>query len=989
MDHPRTSSVATASSATDNTSTSTNPNQTNTASNPTTSTNTTNIPNTSNSSKSSISSRNSGDCLHNNNSTDNKNHNNINTSNTLNTINLSNSSDDSDMDVDLDDEENDNVTINASSVSPSTDLLMDSDNTNNTLRGSGVNTHSNSTLFKQFDSRTGQFLRDHTDDTPSTEINNDTTVLNNSNTNISQGSNIESSSTVLLPTPLQRDSKKTNFPTTTTTTASNQTTLNNIPPALNFFSNMKSRSYSVPTILHSSLKRLSTNNNIYTHPMGGNPHIIMKKKVSKNIYTSNNGNINSNDHGHHHHHHHHHRHNSRHATKNIRIPSNSTSDSTSTSSSNSSTPTSDTRNKSDDSNSNIASSVSLKNAIIFNQQGLISSTNNHNVITLQDRINYFNTQKSTKLNMSLPPINLQCLKEIDLQEIVKNPQLRHDIIFDPLLQFRPNLDGERGVKKRQISDSYWNDIETELIIYMNQPSLFNYHCTRLVPLFDTLRDILLTIVPQREYQQIMNILDTGLNVQSLVKSGATWSNMNDLSTWLAQLFNHHCAPMRDSWVDKMKMKFDDAMEEQSMTKLIEGFKLIFQILEAMKLDIANHQIRLLRPALLSNAVEFERQYFNSLMNGVYVSDNNSKDNKNINNNTNKNFLLKSSLVWFKEKFNDYSPSIQKTETDDKKSIPDIYRISIKAIISLLSCRKMVREYPTSLSFDHARLILLRADIRQLVCLLVCRLLFQQLVANDKDLLPEAKRYILTNYDNNKLQNEIISIITDEHGNCRWTKNTLSIAVHLCKVINDLTLEYEEQKSNKTSNLGITANKDQKRDFNTMNASSSTPGNIPTLDSQKITFAKSWLSKQTQPLSEIYGVLENRVFTTLENSIFDKAECTMDGRVKQDFVYLYNPVSEGTLSSGNGTDGLLSDASSSIQGDNNKISGFSGKDTNKLLPFKPLPSSSKTKSNNNIMAITDMEQFENIYRHLYTIINLHWSVFGSHYIDILGDKVKTV
>lgn len=50
---------------------------------------------------------------------------------------------------------------------------------------------------------------------------------------------------------------------------------------------------------------------------------------------------------------------------------------------------------------------------------------------------------------------------------------------------------------------------------------------------------------------------------------------------------------------------------------------------------------------------------------------------------------------------------------------------------------------------------------------------------------------------------------------------------------------------------------------------------------------SWLSKQTQPLSEVYGVLENRVFKSLEDSISSKSECTIDGRVKQDFVYLYN------------------------------------------------------------------------------------------------------
>ena len=138
-------------------------------------------------------------------------------------------------------------------------------------------------------------------------------------------------------------------------------------------------------------------------------------------------------------------------------------------------------------------------------------------------------------------------------------------------------------------------------------------------------------------------MDTELNVQNLVKSGNVWSVMNDLASWLAQLFNHHCAPMRDAWVDKMQSKFENAMQTQPMTELIENFKSIFQVLEAMKLDIANHQIRLLRPALLSNTVEFERKYFNSLMEGIYLIDFNTNDSSI---NDGRKFLLKSSLMWF-------------------------------------------------------------------------------------------------------------------------------------------------------------------------------------------------------------------------------------------------------------------------------------------------------------------------------------------------------
>lgn len=46
----------------------------------------------------------------------------------------------------------------------------------------------------------------------------------------------------------------------------------------------------------------------------------------------------------------------------------------------------------------------------------------------------------TSLN---PPITRSTLRELDLSEILRNPQLRHDCVHDLNLMFRPNYDGER------------------------------------------------------------------------------------------------------------------------------------------------------------------------------------------------------------------------------------------------------------------------------------------------------------------------------------------------------------------------------------------------------------------------------------------------------------------------------------------------------------------------------------------------------------------
>lgn len=759
-----------------------------------------------------------------------------------------------------------------------------------------MNTDTEGNIFKQFDSKTGQFLRAQP------------LVKSKIGNSYRQPSNLN--------------------PITVSTASS-----------FKYLNKGKFRSHSVPTISHSSLRRLTNCNNhahYHYHQHQNNSMFNNAGVKKKKLLRSNFNNHNNTTHC---------------IISGEPITTYKNSASIKEDKDEKNLGSSSASSAAQRSTDQIRNQSSLRKAILLCQNQ--STTPKYQDLTLQERITFITSQTAP---IPAPPINLQCLKEIDLQEIVKNPQLRHDIIFDPLLQFRPNLDGERGIKKRQLADKYWNDVENEIYVYSQRPDVFHYDNTRLVPLFDTLREVLLTIVPQREAHVINNILDTELNVQELLKGSLIMSN---LSEWLAQLFKHHCAPMRDAWVDKMSGKFKDAEKQSSLSKLIDGLRLVFQILEAMKLDIANHQIRVLRTALLSNSVEFEKQYFQSLM-------------------TSNRINLKSSLVWFDKKF-DESDTLGLLPKG-KVSPQDVYKVCVRGVTSLLSCRKMVREYPTSLSFDHARLILLRADIRQIVCLLICRLLFKQLVANDTSIGKPTKDYITTSYTTKRLKTEIVSIITDDHGNCRWTKNTMSIAIHLCKVINDLKAEYSRTLSDEAQGIaGLPS--------------------TPTLDTTKIDFAKSWLSRQTQPLSEVYGVLENRVFKSLEESIFKRSGCTMDGRVKHDFIHLCSNINASNTSSSampsatstshaesmmtpmhQGVQNPISLQPQSLKGSAAGISSFTDS-------REPVTTVSSSDSNSNMFHGIEMEEFDNVYRHLYTVINFHWSVFGCHYLEFVAGKME--
>ncbi|ODV82033.1 Tcp11-domain-containing protein [Suhomyces tanzawaensis NRRL Y-17324] len=467
----------------------------------------------------------------------------------------------------------------------------------------------------------------------------------------------------------------------------------------------------------------------------------------------------------------------------------------------------------------------------------------------------------------LPPINLQSLKEIDLHEILKNPQLRHDILFDPQLQFRPNLDGERGKRKKSIIDKYWLEILKECGQFFKtnpQPAPIKIH--RLPILFTTLRDILLSLLPTKDRQQVNEIMDIELLIQQLNRGSFDFVEM---SKWLGDVFKSHCAPMRDQWVVEMHQKFVDAYTKNSVDYLVGGLRMIFQILEAMKLDVANHQIRILRPVLIETAVDFERDYFQSLINHQKIN-------------------INDSLNWFYKKFVKKSKSNVIVDEENQEMIINdtvLKPVIVSSIIDLLSCRQMATEFPSTLAFDHTRLVLLRADVRQLVCVQLCVVLFKQLVLLSKKKNPSIPSATLLAPANIlKVQQQILAIVTDDNGNIKWTKNISSISLQLVK--------------------------------NVMGTSSSLPPDM-------VDFSYNWLIKHIQPSSEVYGLMEGKIFKDLLNEI--------------------------------------------VANMGNEESSTYSKDE--------ATSESSTSSANN-----GASELKNIAARIATLVRFHWNVFGNYYIE---------
>lgn len=402
----------------------------------------------------------------------------------------------------------------------------------------------------------------------------------------------------------------------------------------------------------------------------------------------------------------------------------------------------------------------------------------------------FGCSKPTKPKAAapLPPVNINSLREIDLAEIFKNPRLRHDIVFDPQLQFRPNLDGERGKRKRQSTQRYWDGITAEVEgVWAAADSEF----ASLTTLFTTLRQVLVSLLPVKDRETIESDLDSDLVQQQLSHQCFDFVSF---SQWLSNVFKAHCAPMRDSWVDQMVVRINAGWKEKNSRKLTEGLRMIFAILEAMKLDVANHQIRSLRPILVDTAVDFEQDYYEQVV-------------------EKRRFDIASSCQWFASAAASSDRSAAGPTKHYKSAL-------IGAVTQLITCNS--NDFPATFGFDFARLSAFRSDLRQLVCLQLCAMLLQQLVATRGD--AKAKKLVADPEYQTKLKTDCLAIVLSSSGNSKWTKNVSGLALELAKRVESVVNE--------------------------------TPSSLPS--SELTSLASNWLTNNILPSSAMYKLVEKRL-----------------------------------------------------------------------------------------------------------------------------------
>ncbi|KAI2631619.1 camp-mediated signaling protein Sok1 [Xylaria nigripes] len=316
-----------------------------------------------------------------------------------------------------------------------------------------------------------------------------------------------------------------------------------------------------------------------------------------------------------------------------------------------------------------------------------------------------------------PPVTKVTLSELDVGKIVQNPKLRHDINFDPELHFRPNLDGEKGRRKQQKADQFWETLREQLQQFITDRDTFvrqygNSEDWCLPLLLKSVKEIIQTLVPARDHV----CLDEGLNVELIMQQFSRgMADLEKLASWLSGVLKSHCAPMRDEWVDQMYSQLTNGNRTNNMIELVQGLRNLLSVLEAMKLDVANHQIRCLRPILIEDTVHFEQRLFLRRI----------RDGK---------FDAQSAQAWYSQ--------LDAVQTPASTQSFGEMAVFFEELINMILPSNAYRypSLPTTFLFDEDRITKLRSDLLDAINLEVCMRLYESYESTARSLWPSGSNY---------------------------------------------------------------------------------------------------------------------------------------------------------------------------------------------------------------------------------------------------------
>ncbi|KAJ8675483.1 hypothetical protein QAD02_011269 [Eretmocerus hayati] len=192
-------------------------------------------------------------------------------------------------------------------------------------------------------------------------------------------------------------------------------------------------------------------------------------------------------------------------------------------------------------------------------------------------------------------------KFVSLQEIMKaargmqNMALAHEIAVDKNFKI-DKLEPEEDTLHKQVKDivhkAFWDILAAEL---SEDPPIYTQALRLLQEIKESIDELLLPH-NARTRETINQVLDIDL-IRQQAEKGVL--DFHHYSQYVISLMAKICAPVRDEKIEELKKHSD----------VIETFKGIMEVLQLMKLDLANFTISMIRPSIIASSIEYEKAKF--------------------------------------------------------------------------------------------------------------------------------------------------------------------------------------------------------------------------------------------------------------------------------------------------------------------------------------------------------------------------------------------
>ncbi|KAM9754310.1 T-complex protein 11-like protein 1 [Menidia menidia] len=198
-----------------------------------------------------------------------------------------------------------------------------------------------------------------------------------------------------------------------------------------------------------------------------------------------------------------------------------------------------------------------------------------------------------------PPRFVSVEELMETAKGVTNMALAHEIMLNQEFQVRP-AEPPEGSLERKVKEimhkAFWDCLEVQL---SEDPPSYGHAIRLLAEIKETLLSFLLP-GHGRLRSRIEEVLDLPL-IQQQAENGAL--DIGRLSQFVIGMMGSLCAPCRDQDIRKLKESSD----------IVPLLKAIFSVLDLMKMDMANFAVSSIRPHLMQQSVEYERNKFQEFL----------------------------------------------------------------------------------------------------------------------------------------------------------------------------------------------------------------------------------------------------------------------------------------------------------------------------------------------------------------------------------------